>query len=270
MSITMGVDLGSASTKIVLFYKQKMYSKIRPTGWSPRDVGQQIMEELLGEHSLTLQEIDYVVATGYGRLAINYAQKAVTEITCHGRGAAYLMPEADTIVDIGGQDSKVIKIAPGGKVQDFMMNDKCAAGTGRFLGVMANALGLDVDELGGYRAEKPAVINNMCTVFAESEVIGLLAQGTAKDTIISGLHQAVARRTGSMIKKMGPYQTVAFTGGVALNKGVHRCLEEELATRILVSEHCQIAGALGAALIARDYCSGQLSPALKNRNFSRS
>ncbi|MGI5822628.1 MAG: acyl-CoA dehydratase activase [Dethiobacteria bacterium] len=254
MLTTIGVDVGSASTKIVLLHKQKMYSKIRPTGWSPRDAGHQILEDILEEHALTLQEIDYAVATGYGRAAVTYAQKEVTEITCHGRGAVYLLPEVDTIIDIGGQDSKVIKIAPGGKVQDFMMNDKCAAGTGRFLGVMANALGLDVAELGRYRAAKPAAINNMCTVFAESEVIGLLARGTAKDTIISGLHQAVARRTGSMIKKMGPYHTVTFTGGVALNAGVHRCLEEELGTRILVSEHCQIAGALGAALLARDCC----------------
>ena len=201
------------------------------------------------------KEIDFVVATGYGRDAVTYADEAVTEITCHGRGAVFLMPEVDTIIDIGGQDSKAIKVTSEGKVLDFMMNDKCAAGTGRFLCVMANALGLDIDDLDGFEAAKPAAISNMCTVFAESEVIGLLAQGTAKDAIVSGLHQAVAQHVSSMVKKMGSYHTVAFTGGVALNAGVHRCLEKELGTQILVSGHCQIAGALGAALISRDYCS---------------
>lgn len=252
MSITVGVDVGSTSTKIVLLTGENMYSKICPTGWSPRDAGHRIMDELLKEHSLMGEEIDYIVATGYGRNAITYADRVITEITCHGRGAAFLMPGADTVIDIGGQDSKVIKVTPEGKVMDFKMNDKCAAGTGRFLSVMANALGLDVDELGRYEAAKPAVISNMCTVFAESEVIGLLAQGTAKDTIVAGLHQAVARRISSMVNKMGSYYQVTFTGGVALNAGVRRCLEKELDTGISVSGHCQIAGALGAALIGQD------------------
>ncbi|MEL7564106.1 MAG: acyl-CoA dehydratase activase [Dehalobacterium sp.] len=252
MPIIVGVDVGSTSTKIVLLTKGEFHYKIRPTGWSPRDAGNNILEELLKEYSLTREEIDFIVATGYGRVAISYADKVVTEITCHGRGAAFLVPGTDTIIDIGGQDSKVIKITPAGKVLDFMMNDKCAAGTGRFLGVMAGALGLDVDELGKFQSSKPAVISNMCTVFAESEVIGLLAQGTAKDAIVSGLHGAIARRIGSMVKKMGDYGKVAFTGGVALNEGVCRSLEKELGTKILVPEHCQIAGAVGAALIGQD------------------
>jgi len=253
MPITAGVDVGSTSTKIVLFNNGEIYYKISPTGWSPRDAGNKILEEILLEHALTRDEIEAIVATGYGRVAISYADKVVTEITCHGRGSAFLIPEADTIIDIGGQDSKVIKIDSWGKVLDFMMNDKCAAGTGRFLGVMANALGLDVDDLGKFQAAKPAAITNMCTVFAESEVIGLLAQGTAKDAIVSGLHDAVARRISSMVKKMGTYRNVAFTGGVALNEGVRRSLEKELGTEILVSEYCQIAGAIGAALIGQDF-----------------
>lgn len=252
MSITIGVDVGSTSTKIVLLTHEKFHFMIRPTGWSPRDTGQQILEELLQEHHLTRQDIDSIVATGYGRVAVSYADKVITEITCHGRGAAYLLPEIDTIIDIGGQDSKVIKLNEKGKVQNFMMNDKCAAGTGRFLGVMAVTLGLDVDELGDFLAVKPAVISNMCTVFAESEVIGLLAQGIAKDAIVSGLNDAIARKVASMVKKMGPYSKVAFTGGVALNKGVCHYMEQELSTKILVPEHCQIAGAIGAALIGQD------------------
>lgn len=252
MPITVGVDVGSTSTKIVLLTKGEIHYKIRPTGWSPRDAGNHILEELLKEYTLTREEIDALVATGYGRVSVSYADKVVTEITCHGRGAAFLVSGTDTIIDIGGQDSKVIKIAPTGKVLDFMMNDKCAAGTGRFLGVMAVALGVDVDELGQFQATKPAVISNMCTVFAESEVIGLMAQGMAKDAIVSGLHEAIARRIGSMVKKMGAYSKVAFTGGVALNQGVCRSLEKELGTKIMVPEHCQIAGAIGAALIGQD------------------
>lgn len=252
MSITIGVDVGSTSTKIVLLKNGEIYYKIRPTGWSPRDTSQQIFEDLLFEHQLTREKIDVIVATGYGRVAVSYADKIVTEITCHGRGAAYLSPGVDTVIDIGGQDSKVIKIGATGKVENFMMNGKCAAGTGRFLGVMAVALGLDIDELGKFQAQKPAVITSMCTVFAESEVIGLLAQGVAKDTIVSGLHDAIARKTASMVKKMGPYSKVAFTGGVALNAGVCRSLEKELDTSILVLNHCQIAGAIGAAFIGQD------------------
>jgi len=206
----------------------------------------------LQEHHLTRQDIDAVVATGYGRVAAAFADKLVTEITCHGRGAAYLLPGVDTIIDIGGQDSKVIKISAEGKVLNFSMNDKCAAGTGRFLGVMAVALGLDVDELGDFQAANPAAISSMCTVFAESEVVGLQAQGVAKDTIVSGLHAAVARKIAPMVQKMGPYSKVAFTGGVALNKGVCCSLDQELRTSLLVPELCQFAGAIGAALIARD------------------
>ncbi|MCR6545193.1 acyl-CoA dehydratase activase [Dehalobacterium formicoaceticum] len=257
MPNTIGVDVGSTSTKIVLLKQGEIHYKIRPTGWSPRDAAHQILEELLQEQALSREEIDFIVATGYGRVAITYAHKAVTEITCHGRGAAFLVPETDTIIDIGGQDSKVIKITPQGKVMDFMMNDKCAAGTGRFLGVMAAALGLDVDDLGKFQDVKPASITNMCTVFAESEVIGLLAQGTPKDAIISGLHQAIARRVAAMVKKRGSYEKVVFTGGVALNQGVCRSLEKELGTKILVPEYCQIAGAIGAALIGQDSCPAQ-------------
>ncbi|MGI6679190.1 MAG: acyl-CoA dehydratase activase [Dehalobacterium sp.] len=254
MAITIGIDVGSTSTKIVLLNEDQLHYLIRPTGWSPRDAAQEILEELLQGQALTRADIDYIVATGYGRIAITYADKEVTEITCHGRGAAFLVPEGDTIIDIGGQDSKVIKITSQGKVLDFMMNDKCAAGTGRFLGVMAVALGLDVDELGKFQDVKPAPITNMCTVFAESEVIGLLAQGTPKDAIVSGLHQAIARRVAAMVKKMGSYEKVVFTGGVALNQGVCRSLEKELGTKIIVPEYCQIAGAIGAALIGQESC----------------
>lgn len=253
MSIAAGVDVGSTATKIVFLTGDTIRPLICPTGWSPRDAASQGLQEILRDTGLVKEDIGYLVATGYGRVAISGADKAVTEITCHGRGAAYLVPEADTVIDIGGQDSKIIKINPQGKVLDFVMNDKCAAGTGRFLQVMATALGLDVSQLGSFQLDVPASITNMCTVFAESEVIGLLARGTSQGAIVSGLHEAIARRIGAMVKKMGPYRTVVFTGGVALNLGVCRSLEKELATKIIVPAHCQLAGAIGAALIAQDH-----------------
>lgn len=253
MTIAAGVDVGSTATKIVFLNQDKIQTLIRPTGWSPRDAASSALQEMLQHSGLSKEDIGYFVATGYGRVAIAGADKAVTEITCHGRGASYLVPAADTVIDIGGQDSKIIKINPQGKVLDFMMNDKCAAGTGRFLQVTATALGLDVSDLGNFQMATAVAITNMCTVFAESEVIGLLAQGTATGAIVSGLHEAIARRIGAMVKKMGPYQTVVFTGGVALNQGVCRCLEKELAVDIIIPEHCQLAGAIGASLIAQDH-----------------
>jgi predicted CoA-substrate-specific enzyme activase len=254
MSLVAGIDIGSTSTKLVFwnFNGKEMHTSISPTGWSPRDAANQIIMDLLNKTGYSRDHIKITVATGYGRIALKDADKAVTEITCHARGAAYLVPGSDTIIDIGGQDSKVVKITPTGKVTDFVMNDKCAAGTGRFLQVMATALGIDVSELGSFTTKQPAVINNMCTVFAESEVIGLLAQGTPKDAVITGLHDAVARRVSAMVKKLGPFEKILFTGGVALNPGVHSSLEKELGKQITVPEQCQLAGAIGAALIARD------------------
>jgi predicted CoA-substrate-specific enzyme activase len=229
---------------------------IRPTGWNPRDTGTAILEDLLLTTGFNKDELQKIVATGYGRISLTFADKCVTEITCHARGAAYLVPGIDTIIDIGGQDSKVIKVNSSGQVLDFSMNDKCAAGTGRFLQVMANALGFDVSDLGTPSPVQLVTISNMCTVFAESEVIGLLAQGVAKESIVSGLHQAIARRISAMVHKFENNSKIVFTGGVALNRGVHRSLEQELAKTIYVPEECQLAGALGAALIAQDLIGG--------------
>jgi predicted CoA-substrate-specific enzyme activase len=191
------------------------------------------------------------ICHGYGRVIFDQAGKTITEIKCHARGIAELYPGVRTIIDIGGQDSKVISIGPKGQVVDFAMNDKCAAGTGRFLQVMATALGLDVSELGDN--EDPSrihMISSMCTVFAESEIIGLLARGNPKGGIIAGLHQSVGRRVAAMARRMGIKEQVAFTGGVALNPGLQRALEEEIGTEIIVPEACQYTGALGAALLA--------------------
>jgi predicted CoA-substrate-specific enzyme activase len=251
--IAAGIDVGSTSTKVVLLDNEKMCCKVKPTGWSPRQAGRECFQELLEQEGYRDEQVDIIVATGYGRVSLDFAHKAVTEITCHGRGAAFLVPGTDLVMDIGGQDSKVIKIDEKGKVLDFAMNDKCAAGTGRFLQVMAIALGLDVSELSELsRDHTPVTINNMCTVFAESEIIGLLAQGVEKGKIVAGIHASIARRMAAMANRMGTNGIVTFTGGVALNDGVRRSLENELGRKIVVPRDCQLVGAIGAALIGRE------------------
>ncbi len=250
--IAVGLDIGSVAAKGVLLNGQERYTALIPTGWSPRDAGETLVTSLMAQARLSDSEVR-VVATGYGRVSYQGANKTVTQISCHARGVAALLPGIDTIVDIGGQDSKVTLINGRGKVVDFIMNDKCAAGTGRFLQVTAAALGIDVDELTA--VEDPlqeAGISSMCTVFAESEIIGLLAAGISKGGIIAGLHRSVGKRVAAMAKRLGIGQQVAFTGGVALNHGIRRTLAEELGCPVHVPELCQFTGALGAALLAAD------------------
>lgn len=249
--IGVGIDIGSVAAKGILLNGEEQYQVLLPTGWSPRQAGETILKELLTLSSLSAKEIGQVVVTGYGRVALPLADQTVTEIKCHARGVAALYPQIRTIIDIGGQDSKVIHVSESGKVLDFAMNDKCAAGTGRFLQVMATALGLDVSELGEKEnAAQTVTINSMCTVFAESEIIGLLAQGMPPGGIIAGLHQSVGKRVGAMARRLGVKEQVAFTGGVAINLGVKRALQEEIGGSLLVPADCQFTGALGAALIA--------------------
>lgn len=257
MGLAVGIDVGSTATKVVfLDEKGSIYRHIRPTGWSPKDASQEGLKHLLETSGFAKSQIKATVATGYGRIALDFADRAVTEITCHGKGASFLVPNVRTVIDIGGQDSKVLKIDSEGRVLDFLMNDKCAAGTGRFLQVMATALGVDVSQLGELsKAKDPINISNMCTVFAETEVIGLLAQGVDKGAIIAGLHHAIARRMAGMLGRLnGEYSEnkIIFTGGVALNTGVKRSLEDVLQTDIIIHENSQLAGALGAALIAKE------------------
>lgn len=251
--ISIGLDIGSVAAKGVLLGADTQYRSIIPTGWSPRDAGNKLIGNLLAISGASHSSVDRIVVTGYGRIALDCADKAITEISCHARGIAAICPGVQTIIDIGGQDSKVIRVNEQGKVLDFSMNDKCAAGTGRFLQVMANALGMDVDDLG--EADRPGeavVINSMCTVFAESEIVSLLAQGASRAGVITGLHQSVARRVAGMARRVGIKEKVAFTGGVAKNAGVIRALTEELGCYLEVPENCQFTGALGAALMGFD------------------
>lgn len=257
---TVGLDVGSIMTKAVLFSDDAWQSVVMPTGYSPREAGEQAFARLLRECGLTRGDIDMIIGTGYGRVALSFIDKAVTEITCHARGAHYLVEGTDMVIDIGGQDSKVILTDGAGNVTNFAMNDKCAAGTGRFLQVMATALGCDVSELAGLaRDAEPAQISSMCTVFAESEVISLLAQGVGKDRIIAGIHRSVATRVAAMAERLGQGKRITFTGGVAKNEGVRECLVRELGLAIITVPESHLAGALGAALIARE--KAQTTPA---------
>lgn len=252
-----GVDVGSTSAKAVLFDGEVKGYAVRPTGWHPRTAGEEVLNVALNEGGFKRQDVNYIVGTGYGRVALKIAGQTATEITCQARGIHYLTGGASVIIDIGGQDTKVITIDEQGKVIDFMMNDKCAAGTGRFLEVMATALGMDVEELGRMPKNiEPANISSMCTVFAETEVIGLLAAGVSREEIVAGLHRAVARRVKGMLRNTLP-SSVIFTGGGAKNEGLRHALTLELGVKVEVPPEPQITAALGAAIIAWEKCSGR-------------
>ncbi|HHV62570.1 MAG TPA: 2-hydroxyglutaryl-CoA dehydratase [Firmicutes bacterium] len=255
--ITAGVDIGSLSAKAVLLDIDRgevLGYSIMPTGASSRDAAERVLAEAASRAGVDVGQIGRVVATGYGRIAVPFASKKVTEITCHARGAYHLFPQTRTVIDIGGQDSKVIRLGKDGRVVDFVMNDKCAAGTGRFLEVMARALEVSLEDMGRLSdlARERLTISSMCTVFAESEVVSLIAEGHPKEDIIRGLHDAVSERVAGMAERVGLENGVTMTGGVAKNAGVVRSLEERLGVKISRPEEPQIVGALGAALIAAD------------------
>ncbi|HHY39146.1 MAG TPA: 2-hydroxyglutaryl-CoA dehydratase [Clostridia bacterium] len=249
-----GIDVGSLSAEAVILDDSGriLGASIIPTGANAGKAGRECLDKALSECGRTVQDLSSVVATGYGRISIDFATSRVTEITCHAKGARYFFADARTVIDIGGQDSKVIAIGKDGRVTDFVMNDKCAAGTGRFLEVMAKALELDVEELGplGLASQTSAVISSMCTVFAESEVVSLVAEGRPREEIIRGIHDAIAERTLALARRLGVKAPVVMTGGVAKNQGVVKSLEFRLQTKILIPPEPQITGALGAALSA--------------------
>jgi predicted CoA-substrate-specific enzyme activase len=248
-----GIDVGSISSKAALIEDGVLRGTlVLPTGYNAGQAGQAVYEALLTRLGLTPDAVDNVVATGYGRSSVGVARRVVTEITCHAAGARFQDPAVRSVIDIGGQDSKVIVLGPEGRVKDFAMNDKCAAGTGRFLEVMARALEVDLDGFGALSltAVKPAPISSMCTVFAESEVISLIAKGEARANIVAGIHEAVAARVVAMGARIGLTAPVMMTGGVALNAGVVRALESKTGLTIQVSGQAQANGAIGAACIA--------------------
>ena len=248
-----GVDIGSNTAKAVLLEDGDILgTSLVMTGHNSRIAGRRALDLALREAGLEESDINGMIATGYGRMSADFTDERVTEITCHARGAHSRQPEARTVIDLGGQDSKVIAIGETGKVIDFMMNDKCAAGTGRFLEVMAAALEVELDNLGeiSLLSESPVSISSVCTVFAESEVVSRVAEGASKMDIVAGIHQAIASRIYAMTVRVPFKEKVIMTGGVARNVGVVRALEKRLETSLVVPEMPQHMGALGAAIIA--------------------
>lgn len=251
--ITAGIDIGSITAKAVVLSDGRILgSRVAFSGYNARQAGTDIFDNLLRELEMDASSIERIVSTGYGRNGVAFADKAITEIICHGAGAYYLNPEVRTVIDVGGQDSKVLAINSDGTVKDFAMNDKCAAGTGRFLEVMARAMEADLDDFGtlSLQSASPSKISSICTVFAESEVISLIAKGESREDIIAGIHESVASRISSMTRRVGVKEPVMMTGGVARNIGVVRALEGALGVTIEVSEYAQVNGALGAAVMA--------------------
>ena len=245
-----GIDIGSTAAKVVARGDHEMEFAL-PTGWSSKETANIIKERLAGDGIDVTGDGAKVVATGYGRIAVEYADYVITEITCHARGAVHLFPGTDVVLDIGGQDSKVISTAPDGSVQDFLMNDKCAAGTGRFLQVLSGILGMELAELGEAAGRgKPAAISSMCAVFAETEIIGLLARGTPPADIAAGVFRSIARRMRGLAARIPLRGECTFTGGLATSPSFSRLLSEELGVPVNVPEYPQLVGAIGAALIA--------------------
>jgi len=251
--ITAGIDIGSISTKATVLSDGKLLgTRLIFTGYNAEAAGRAVFEELLKELGLERSAIRRVISTGYGRNSVKFVDKAVTEITCHRAGAHYLDPLVRSIIDIGGQDSKAIVIDGKGKVKNFAMNDKCAAGTGRFLEVMARALEVDLEVFGNLslRAGNPSKISSLCTVFAESEVISLISKGESRENIIAGIHESIAARVAAMANRVGMIPPLVMTGGVAKNAGMVKALEKKLGFSILVSGYAQVNGAIGAAVLA--------------------
>jgi predicted CoA-substrate-specific enzyme activase len=254
--ITAGVDMGAITAKAAICGAGGLLATaVVQAGYDRAAAALQVLDQALAKAGLAREQVACLVATGYGRVQVPGADRTVTEITCHARGAHHLCPGVRTVIDIGGQDSKAIAVGPDGRVLDFVMNDKCAAGSGRFLEVMARALEVDVAEFGALALAAPrrAPISSTCTVFAESEVITHLAAGVPRDEIAAGIHEAIAVRIATMAGRIAVQDVVVLTGGVARNAGVARMLEGKLGHEIVVPEQAQLAGAIGAALIAREF-----------------
>ncbi len=251
--ITFGIDIGSITTKGALLIDGKIVgTRVIPTGYNSESAGMTVFKELLEKSNIKEADVSKIVSTGYGRNNVKFSDKSITEISCHGAGANFQNPEIRTIIDIGGQDSKAMAVDADGKIKDFAMNDKCAAGTGRFLEVMARALEVDLAGFGEMSlcANAPAKISSLCTVFAESEVISLISKGESRENIMAGIHEAIASRVSALAKRVGVNAPVMMTGGVAKNVGVVKALENKLGLPITVAKSPQENGAIGAAVLA--------------------
>lgn len=251
-AIAAGIDAGSTLIKIALYDGSRLECWQRPAGWNPQEEATALLSAATAAWSIRVADLASIVGTGYGRNSLPCVTKAVTEISCHARGAIFLSPGARTVIDIGGQDAKTIVLDSQGKVSDFVMNDKCAAGTGRFLQVMAHALELSLAEIArlSFAGEAACKINSMCTVFAESEVIGLLNRGHSRHAIMAGLYRSIASRVAAMAARLSPAPPLLLTGGLSQHACLVDALQAELKVPVTVPGRAVYAGAIGAALNA--------------------
>ena len=251
--ICAGIDIGSITAKAALVRDQELVDTlVIKTGYDHVKAGERVFEQLLKKTGVGREKVCAVVATGYGRASVGFADKAMTEILCHGTGAHFIDPAIRGIVDVGGQDSKAIRLDDTGQVTDFAMNDKCAAGTGRFLEVMANALDVELEQMGevGLQSQNPSKISSICTVFAESEVISMIARQQKREDIIAGIHDSAAARVAILARKTKLADPVMMTGGVAKNTGMRKALEKHLGFELTTGRLAQENGAIGAAVLA--------------------
>ncbi|HQU35565.1 MAG TPA: acyl-CoA dehydratase activase [Anaerolineales bacterium] len=257
MAYAAGVDVGSTQTKAIIINEEReiVGRCLTDTGANVVIAAENAFAEALKTSGIREEEVEYVIGTGYGRYRVTFGNTQVTEISCHARGAAQMFPGTKTVLDMGGQDTKAIRVSPKGEVLDFCMNDKCAAGTGRFLGAAAAALDIPLGELGNVamKAERPVKISTTCTVFAESEVLSWLGKGKKIEDILWGVHLSIASRSTALLRRVGIEDEITFTGGVTKNAGMIKSLEQALKTKLNVSDDSHYMGALGAALFALDH-----------------
>ncbi len=258
MRFAAGVDVGSTQTKSVIMSDngergpEIVTRALVDTGANVQKAAEHGFHQACREAGISPQQIGFVVGTGYGRYKITFGNAQMTEISCHARGAHFLFPGTRTVIDMGGQDSKAISVGADGEVLDFVMNDKCAAGTGRFLANAAEVMGLSLDEVGpmSLQGTRPVKITTVCTVFVESDILSYLAQGKRGEDILRGVHLAIARRTVSLARRVPLEKDITMTGGVARNIGMVKALEEVLDVKLQVSPDAHFVGAIGAALFA--------------------
>ena len=272
MAYAAGVDVGSTQTKAVIIDEdgEIVSRSLTDTGANVMRAAENAFQEALGSANLREEEVEYVIGTGYGRYKVTFGNDQVTEISCHGRGAVHMFPDTRTVVDMGGQDTKAISVSGTGEIVDFCMNDKCAAGTGRFLGAASAALDIPLEELGptALRGERAVKISTTCTVFAESEVLGWLGKGKKIEDILLGVHRSIARRSCGLLRRVGVESQVTFTGGVARNTAMIATLNDGLGLEVNVSDDSHFMGALGAALFALDHILASRSPAAAREKAS--
>jgi len=264
-----GIDIGSTMTKVAIINNSGIGIGlvIGPTGAEHRHLALKVMDEAMKKADLAFDQLDFIVATGYGRINVPFADKQITEITCHARCIRALFSTARIVIDIGGQDSKGIKLDSEGKVINFIMNDKCAAGTGRFLEVIAEALGIRLADMGklSLMAKEYVKISNTCTVFAEHEVTTRLTDGATIPEIVAGLHEAFAGRVVNMVRNLGIEKEVVITGGGAKDIGLVKAVEEKVGFPVLVPPEPLLTGALGAALMGKDLLARGVTPEHKRK-----